>query len=148
MKVNLFQSAEYKSLMESQIEGLLSLLFKYDQEFAVACELKYVTFDPPLPSYITEGFGQTVLFVITNYTFETAYAQDGLFGFEAGFGEENFGSVVTMPYLAIKQIFVGETPLLLNHASPAETKKKTPQNSMEVLLSNPENQKLLKKKQR
>jgi hypothetical protein len=146
MKVNLFQSAEYKSLMESQIEGLLSLLFKYDQEFAVACELKYVTFDPPLPSHITEGFGRTVVFVITNYTFETAYAQNGKFGFEAGFGEENFGSVVTMPYLAIKQIFVGETPLLLNYAAPIDKKSTKPKNSMEALLSNPENQKLLKKK--
>jgi hypothetical protein len=148
MKVNLLQHADYKTLMEKHIEEMLALLFRHDTEFAVACELKYVTFDPPLPESILKHFNETVLFIISNYTFETATAENGTFTFEAGFGEENFGSVVSMPYLAVKQIFVGETPLLLNYASPIETKKMTPKNSMEALLNNPENQKLLKKKQR
>jgi hypothetical protein len=145
MKVNLFQNNEYKALMEEHIEKMLDFLLRNDTEFAVACELKYVDFNPPLPEHIFEHFNETVLFIITNYTFETAFCKKGRFGFEAGFGEENFGSEVTMPLLAIKQLFVGETPLLLNHASP-NTAKQTPKSSMEALLSNPENQKLLKKK--
>ena len=147
MKVNLLQHADYKTLMEKHIEEMLTLLFRHDTEFAVACELKYVTFDPELPETIRRHFNENVLFIISNYTFETATAENGTFTFEAGFGEENFGSVVSMPYLAIKQIFVGETPILLNYASPSSIKT-SPTNSMEALLKNPENRKLLKKKQR
>ena len=57
-----------------------------------------------------------------------------------------------MPLLAIKQIFVGENPLLINLAHPEleDQKKKeesaSKKSSMEALLSNPENKKLLKTK--
>ena len=146
MKVNLFQTPEYKALMQKHLAAVIAFLFRNDQEFAVACELKHVTFDPPLPEEILGAFNDTVLFIISNYTFETAQLEDDTFSFEAGFGEENFGAVVSMPLLAIKQVFVGETPLVLNYASPALPKKNAPKNSMEALLNNPENQKLLKKK--
>jgi hypothetical protein len=148
MTMSLFQTPEYRALIEEHIVKTINYLFKKEQEFALACEIKHINFNPELPSSIKETFNETVLFVLSGYTYETAKLEEGYFSFEAGFGSENFGSTVTMPLLAIKQIFVGDHPLVINLANPviAQNIQKTSKNSMEALLNNPENKKLLKKK--
>ena len=72
--------------------------------------------------------------------------------FEAVFGAENFGSIVSVPLLAIMQIIVDETPILINLASYKKEVKRAYksdesgiENSMASFLSNPENSKFLKK---
>ena len=146
MTINLFQTPEYKALMQEHITKTISYLFSKDQEFAIACEIKYIDFDPMLPKEILEGFKDTVLFVLSGYTYESAKLEGDYFVFEAGFGHENFGSSVTVPLLAIKQVIVGEHPIVLNLAQPTPKKELSKKSSMEALLNNPENQKLLKKK--
>jgi hypothetical protein len=146
MTINLFQTPEYKALMQEHITNTIGYLFSKDQEFAIACEVKHITFDPVLPSDILEGFKETVLFVLSGYTFESAKLEGEYFSFEAGFGNENFGSTVTMPLLAIKQVIVGEHPIVLNLAHPTPKVEQSKKSSMEALLNNPENKKLLKKK--
>jgi len=146
MTINLFQTPEYKKLIQEHIENTITYLFNKNQEFALACEIKYVSFTPELPSTIQETFQETVLFILSGYTFESAKLEDGYFFFEAGFGDENFGSTVTVPLLAIKQLFVGDHPIVFNLAQPVKKKKVTQKNSMEALLNNPENKKLIKKK--
>lgn len=152
MTMNLFQTPEYRILMQEHISETIDYLFKKDQEFALACEVKYITFSPELPSDIKDSFDHTVLFIISGFTFETAQIKEGYFSFEAGFGSDNFGSVVSVPLLAIKQIFVGENPIVINFADPLTKNKEkkegsTPKkSSMEALLNNPENKKLLKNK--
>jgi len=150
MTINLFQTEEYKTLMKEHIIKTISYLFEKDQEFAIACEVKYVSFSPELPHHIMETFNESVLFVLSGYTFETSQLESDFFSFEAGFGEDNFGSTVTVPLLAIKQLFVGDHPIVLNLAHPEEKKAassgNSTKNSMEALLNNPENKKLLKKK--
>jgi hypothetical protein len=60
--------------------------------------------------------------------------------------------VVSVPLLAIKQIFVGDNPIVINLANPViegDKKKEgsaSKKSSMEALLNNPENKKLLKNK--
>ena len=152
MTINLFQTPEYRTLMQTHIYQTIDYLFQKNQEFALACQIKYITFDPELPSSIQESFEDTVLFVLSGYTFESAALEEDHFFFEAGFGSENFGSTVTVPLLAIKQIFVGDNPIVMNLAQPSpkadEIKgdKASKKSSMEALLNNPENKKLLKKK--
>ncbi len=146
MTINLFQTPEYRSLIQDHIEKTIGYMFEKDQEFAIACEVKYVSFEPELPSDIKNTFNDTVLFILSGYTFETAKLEEGVFYFEAGFGEDNFGSTVAVPLLAIKQLFVGDNPIVLNLAQPPEKKETSSKNSMEALLNNPENKKLLKKK--
>ena len=90
-----------------------------------------------------------MLFVLSGYTFQSAKVEEGIFSFEAGFGSENFGSTVSIPLLAIKQLFVGDTPVVINHAEVAAkviSKEISTQSSMDVLLNNPKNKKFLKKK--
>jgi len=146
MTINLFQTQEYKALMQEHIANTIGYLFSKDQEFAIACEVKHIDFDPMLPSEILESFNDTVLFVLSGYTYETAKLEGEYFSFEAGFGHENFGSTVTMPLLAIKQVIVGEHPIVLNLAHPSPKVEQSKKSSMEALLNNPENKKLLKKK--
>ncbi len=152
MQDDLFQTPAYQELIASHLSQTIKFLFDNNQEFALACETEFLLFEPELPQEVRDSFGATVLFVITGYTYETAQIDEGHFSFEAGFGEENFGSLVTLPLLAIKQVFVGEYPITINISEPAqiiENQKPSEADSMksmEALLSNPENKKLLKKK--
>jgi len=152
MTINLLQTPEYRSLIQSHIFETIQYLFNKNQEFALACEVKYITFTPELPKDIIETFDDTVLFILSGFTFESAQLNEAYFSFEAGFGNDNFGSTVSMPLLAIKQIFVGDHPIVINFANPViESEKKkeesaSKKSSMEALLKNPENKKLLKKK--
>jgi len=152
MTTNLLQTPEYRTLIQSHIFKTIQYLFDKDQEFAIACEVKYITFSPELPTSIKSSFDDTVLFILRGFTFESAQITEESFSFEAGFGNENFGSVVSMPLLAIKQIFVGEHPIVINLADPEMERKKkkeesaSTKSSMEALLKNPENKKLLKTK--
>ncbi len=152
MQTDLFQTLGYQELISSHMEKSINFLFENNQEFALACEAEYLSFDPPLPTEILDSFGETVLFILSGYTYESAYLHGSQFSFEAGFGEENFGSLVTLPLLAIKQIFVDEYPITINISTPlmakdeAHTTDSDSQKSMEALLNNPENKKLLNKK--
>lgn len=146
MTINLFQTSEYKALMEEHISKTIHYLFEKNSEFAIACEIKDITFSPELPGNIMETFKETVLFILSGYAFETAKMEEGILYFEAGFGENNFGSTVAVPLLAIKQLFVGDHPIVMNLAQPTKRKIASSKNSMEALLNNPENKKLLKKK--
>ncbi len=154
MIINLFQTPEYKTLMAEHIFRTIAYLFDKNQEFAIACQVKHITFSPALPSSIQETFDETVLFILSDYTFESASLEKETFSFEAGFGEENFGSTVQVPLLAIKQLFVSDNPIVLNLAEHTSIEKPTnvipkvqgEKKSMASLLNNPENKKLLRKK--
>jgi len=152
MTINLLQTPEYRTLIQSHIFETIKYLFDKNQEFALACEVKYITFTPELPADIKDSFEDTVLFILSGFTFESAQLNEEYFSFEAGFGSENFGSTVSLPLLAIKQLFVGDNPIVINLANPVgESEKKkegsaSKKSSMEALLNNPENKKLLKNK--
>jgi len=156
MTINLFQTSQYRSLMQSHIISTIKYLFSKDQEFALACEIKTLTFTPELPKEVLESFNETVLFILSGYTFESAQLEEEYLSFEAGFGPDNFGSLVTIPLLGIQQIILGgDTPILINHAKPKPVEEKKEEkgsqkalksSSMEALLNNPENKKLLKGK--
>ena len=148
--MDLWHDEEYKKLMRRHIKEMLSLLLQKGIYFAIVCDKEAIIFEPELPESITSGFGKSLLFALSNYTFSTAAVDNDAFSFEAGFGAQNIGAHVSMPLLAIKQIIVEEMPILLNlSTSPTSTRinqKEGNSRSMEALLKNPKNQKLLKKK--
>ncbi len=146
MTSKLYQTPEYRSLMKEHIEKTVEYLFVNEQEFAIACELKYVKFEPELPSSIKDTFSDTILFVLSGYSFESSKLEGEYFIFEAGFGNENFGASVFVPLLAIRQLLVGDYPIVMNLSHPVAKKVTSTKNSMEALLNNPENKKLLNKK--
>jgi hypothetical protein len=151
---NVINDKEFASLMQKNIQDLIIHLFKKEQNFGILCKIDVITFDPPLPDSINSEFRPLTLFFLAGYTFETARIVGDSLVFEAGFGAENYGSIVTVPMLSIMQVIVDETPVLINLASyekgrtASKTKqvdKKGVENSMASFLSNPENSKFLKK---
>jgi len=147
MPLESFHTEAYKALIQEHLYNTILFLLENGIEFSLAAEIRHCTFSPDLPSEITETFEDVVLFVMAGYTFESAQVDEEHFFFEAGFGASGFGSHVTIPLLAIKQIFVEEYPVAINISEPRR-QKITQQNntlSMEALLKNPENKKLLKK---
>jgi hypothetical protein len=151
MKKALFEKSSYRKVVEEYLKGTISFLLEEGVEFSVASEVEYLKFDPELPSHITERFAPVSLFILSGYTFQSVRVDGERLLFEAGFGEENIGSVVSMPLLSIKQIFVEDIPIAINIAEPVPEKSPPAdgtEKSMEALLSNPENQKLLKRKRK
>ena len=148
MPLEPFHTDTYKRLIQQHLYNTIAFLLENGIEFSLAAEIRHTTFSPELPTEITEGFEPVVLFVMAGYTFESAHLDEEQFYFEAGFGAEGFGSQVSIPLLAIKQIFVDEYPIAINISEPIRERaaQQHVDHSMEALLNNPENQKLLKKK--
>jgi stringent starvation protein B len=140
--MELFDKKSYKELVIKNCYNSLDFLLKEGVDFSIAVYTNIVTFNPPIPKEIIE-FDESALFVIANYTKESCTLTKDKLSFEAGFGVENFGSTVTVPLEAIMQLIYNEDIL---HISYYEPKVEVQKNSMELLLNNPENKKLLKKR--
>ncbi|NPA29500.1 MAG: hypothetical protein GXO33_04875 [Epsilonproteobacteria bacterium] len=152
MLIDMIKEPRFQEMMEVHIKEVFDYLLAYDQPFGLLCNLEYVTFDPPLPEEIAQGLREVTLFMIAGYTLESFEYDGHTLSFEAGFGPQNFGSVVAMPILAVLQLTVEETPILLNMARPFppdyttnREKESGIKNSLESFLNNPENRKFLKK---
>jgi len=145
MLYDLLQDEEFGAILRNHALDLLTYLFEKNQEFGVIADLKSIRFDPELPREIYDSLPEFALFLLVNFTFESARIEDGKLIFEAGFGPQNFGSVVTIPIDSILQIVVDETPIFVNLTATLQ-KKRRYKSSMEALLANPENQKFLKKR--
>lgn len=154
MLYDVLKDRAYATMMQKHIIDILSHLFTQDQNFGILCKIETLSFDPELPQSITSEFRPMTLFFLAGYTFESARIDAEYLIFEAGFGAENIGSVVTVPLLGIMQIIIDETPIFVNLASPLQTLQTKAKNnksvqggersSMQALLSNPENKKFLK----
>ena len=153
MLENVIEDIEFARLMQKNIQDLIIHFFEKEQNFGILCKIEDVDFQPDLPSDINAEFRPLTLFFLAGYTFETARMEDDLLIFEAGFGSENFGSMVSVPLISIMQVIIDETPVLINLATYKEeiTQKEIKvddngvENSMASFLSNPENSKFIKK---
>lgn len=151
MLENIIQDRDFAQLMKKNIQELIVLLFEKEQNFGILCKIEDVSFEPELPESIKSEFRTLTLFFLAGYTFETARIEDDTLIFEAGFGSDNFGSVVHVPLLSILQIIIDETPVFINVSAYKEEKTQEVdidengvKNSMESFLSNPENSKFIK----
>ncbi|QOP41905.1 hypothetical protein FJR03_09235 [Sulfurimonas marina] len=150
---NLIQDKDFTNLMKKNIQELIVLFFEKEQNFGILCKIEDVSFNPPLPEEISAEFRPLTLFFLAGYTFESARIEENYLMFEAGFGSENFGSVVSVPLLSILQIIIDETPVFINLAIETEKTQEVKteevdeeglENSMATFLSNPENSKFIK----
>ena len=154
MLENVIDEIGFAKIMRKSIQDVIVHFFQTEQNFGILCKIEEVDFNPQLPDSINEEFRPLTLFFLAGYTFDTARIENDLLIFEAGFGSDNFGSVVTVPLLSIMQIIIDETPVLINLSvykdEQEEQNVKGPQddhgvkNSMASFLNNPENSKFLK----
>jgi hypothetical protein len=139
--------------MQKHTQEVIIHFFKKEQNFGILCKIEDVEFNPALPKDIISEFRPLTLFFLAGYTFETAHIKDDCLVFEAGFGVENFGSMVSVPLYSIMQIIVDETPILINLSNQKIEQKpkkvvdrKGVEDSMASFLSNPENSRFMKDK--
>ncbi len=139
---DIIENEEYKDLVESQIKENILFLLEKNQEFSITANIEPVTFNPELPSVIKNQMHKFSLFTLSNYTYTTIQIDDEYMSFEAGFGNENFGSVVKIPLHAIFQIVVYESILYINSVATVDKfNKNLKKNSFNVFKSNPNNKK-------
>jgi len=150
---SVINNSDFTELMQKHMQELIIHFFEKEQNFGILCKIEDVSFEPSLPGDIVSEFRPLTLFFLAGYTFETAHIQDNNLIFEAGFGADNFGSVVNVPLVSIMQIIVDETPVMINLATAKpedkpkkELSKKGVKDSMASFLSNPENSKFVKNK--
>ena len=152
MLENVIEDSDFARLMQQNIQNLIIHFFEKEQNFGILCKIEEVYFDPELPDEINAEFRPLTLFFLAGYTFETARIEDDTLTFEAGFGNDNIGSIVSVPLISIMQIIVDETPVFINLATQKklssvkkeEENQEGVKNSMSSFLSNPENAKFLK----
>jgi len=141
---------KFCDIMSAHVEDILEFLLDENINFSILTNISEVDFQPELPKEVKDTFKPITMFVLAGYTYESAVVDNEILSFEAGFGADNYGSLVSVPLLGILQIIVEETPVFINLSIPMnkkakKKKKKGVKKSMEALLSNPENKKLLKK---
>lgn len=148
------ESDIFVRMMRVHGSEIVDLLLQEGVNFTVMASLDGVFFDPELPSKITKNFKPIITFALSGYTFESAKVYDKILQFDAGFGEDNIGSLVSVHLDHILQIIVEGNPIYINCAIPAtqedevyeeektEQKEARMDKSMKALLSNPENRKL------
>ena len=142
---NIIENAEYKDLVSKQVKDTIEFLLEQNQEFAITANIGGIRFEPELPTATFEQLSKFSLFVLKNYTYTTIKLDETHFSFEAGFGSENFGSVVQVPYHSIFQIVLDESILFVNSVATVDKfNKDTREKSLNVFKSNPNNKNLIK----
>ena len=152
MLESVINDKDFALLMQKNIQDLIIHFFEKEQNFGILCKIEDISFSPQLPDDINAEFRPLTLFFLAGYTFETARIEEEFLVFEAGFGADNYGSLVSVPMLSIMQVSVDETPVLINLSNydkkiitKTEVDSGGVENSMASFLSNPENSKFVKK---
>ena len=139
---DIIEDIDYKELVETQMNDTITFLLKKNQEFSITANIESATFTPELPKVIKEHMHKFSLFVLSNYTYTTIQINDMCISFEAGFGNENFGSVVKIPLHSVFQIIVDESILYINSVATVEKfNNNLKKNSFDVFKNNPNNKK-------
>ncbi len=155
MLEELINDAGFAKVMKNNMQDLIVYLFEKNMHFGILCNIEDISFSPELPEEILNQFHSMTLFYLAEYTFQSAKIEDDYLVFEAGFGAENIGSVVSVPLLSIVQIIVDEQPVFINLSKykgkeeekelKEEIDEEGVENSLNIFLSNPENSKFIKK---
>ncbi|WP_199770176.1 hypothetical protein [Helicobacter mesocricetorum] len=157
MKV-LLSDKRFFSLLKRYCYEIIKVLMDKRMNFSIVCNVACVKFEPPLPSQIYDTFSDLTVFILAGYTFESLELEENNLYFEAGFGEDNLGSFVTVPLESIVQIllpddenfrsdlclYINLLGTLLEPKNAKSNEEEGINSSMKALLSNPENSKFKK----
>ncbi|PAF51723.1 hypothetical protein BKH43_00330 [Helicobacter sp. 13S00401-1] len=147
-----------KNILARHAKEIFVSLIESKSNFALVCSIDKTSFDPELPTDISENFGPLTMFILAGFTFESIELGSEYMSFEAGFGPKNIGSVVSLPYHSVHQILLpsdenrGELVLFINPFSldeeevsePKSTEEDLLERSKNAILSNPKNLNLKK----
>lgn len=140
----IIEDKEYKNLVSKQVLETIEFLLSKDLEFAITANIEGISFEPELPKSIYEKLAKFSLFVLSNYTYTSIKLSKDSISFEAGFGAESFGCLVTVPFSSVFQVVIDESILLVNPvATVAKFNQKEAKKSLNVFKNNPKNKDLL-----
>ena len=120
MIIDVIEDLKYRNLMTEQIRDIIDYLLVHNEEFSITANIKGCNFNPQVPESISEGFSQFTMFTLSNYTYSTIEISDENISFEAGFGAENFGSTVIIPFYSIFQLVINDSILFVNPTATVE----------------------------
>lgn len=157
----ILKNPRLKKLLIRHLKDILGFLVSEGISFSILCDISKTHFQPSLPENIAKDIEDLTLFVLAGYTFESIAFESFGMSFEAGFGVQNFGSLVSIEYDGIVQILLQDSHLLqeislfVNITNPKlydkleDTKEESEglEHSFLALTSNPDNFHLLNKKQ-
>ncbi|CAD7289665.1 hypothetical protein LMG7974_01742 [Campylobacter majalis] len=129
-------------LMKMHVYECMQYLLENEINFSIMTNLSLVSFSPPLPDSVSRNFNlPAIVFMLAGYTFDSAVLSDDEISFEAGFGEQNYASTVTVPLGAVLQIAINDNPILINFANATPPKRKISnlEKSIKIFKSNPNN---------
>lgn len=127
---------DYSTMLAQHAKELLLLLFSKETSFDVLANMAFTTFEPALPNELLPN-DDAVLFALGGYTLQSARIEQGCLKFHAGFGRDNFASLVSIPLHAIIRLSMGKNVLFINF-SICEHETQI-QKSRNIFKSNPEN---------
>ncbi len=120
MIIDVIEDIKYRNLMEEQIRDIIDYLLVHNEEFSITANIKGIKFNPEIPKSISDNFSNFTMFTLSNYTYSTIEVTDNYISFEAGFGEENFGATVTIPFYAVFQLVINDSILFVNPTATVE----------------------------
>ena len=140
------QSYDFSELMVFHQRDIIEMLLQQGVFFSILTHIDEITYEPLLPTEISDNFKPITLFVISEYTFESCSVDDDNLYFEAGFGHQNVGSYVTIPLNSIVQIVLEDTPIFINLSLRQKIKEKDTniEASTNIFLANPKNRGFIK----
>lgn len=112
--MNILKDSAFCDLMKNHAKECLEYLLEKNRGFNIVVNLKNVKFNPELPKEISDNFSNLIMFELDNYTLESAFLEDDFLIFEAGFGNENFASTLSVPLSDIIQINLKNQPIFIN----------------------------------
>ena len=112
--MTILKDSVFCDLMKNHAKECLEYLLEKNRGFNIVVNLKNVKFNPELPKEISDNFSNLIMFELDNYTLESAFLEDDFLIFEAGFGNENFASTLSVPLSDIIQINLKNQPIFIN----------------------------------
>lgn len=112
--MTILKDSVFCDLMKNHAKECLEYLLERNRGFNIVVNLKNVKFNPELPKEISDNFSDLIMFELDNYTLESAFLEDDFLIFEAGFGNENFASTLSVPLSDIIQINLKNQPIFIN----------------------------------
>ncbi|MGP1561849.1 MAG: hypothetical protein ACTTIC_07165 [Helicobacteraceae bacterium] len=133
MLAKLLQNADFSKIYADKAHDVINFLISQKSDFGILCNIETISFDPPLPPDIKASLKPLTLFILSNYTLESAYISNGTLYFEAGFGSGDFGSLVGVSLGGIIQIAIDDTVIFINLSASLQAKtKNSKQGSIEL----------------
>ena len=140
MPQNITENLEFQDLIQNHCKEQINFFISKGIDFSVVANISNITFEPDLPNDLKDNLSKFSLFTLAGYTFQSAYIKEESLFFEAGFGKDNFGSLVQIPFSSIFQIIKNDNIVFINISATLENIDKNPKNkSMNVFKKNPNN---------